>query len=168
MGEEEDEAGYRNESDYLLPGGEWDPSLSSSVVKRRSRRSRGRDSGGASGSGSFGDKGAGGEDSESLYTPPEVPGATSVPKFQDFKLLKTVGKGAFGKVYTTRATCGQWLVSCSHTTSPFLPKNLYWPQVMLCVHKPTSVLYAMKVVPKTKIRTQKQTNQILSELNILK
>ncbi|CAI8043945.1 Protein kinase 2 [Geodia barretti] len=127
MGEEEDEAGYRNESDYLLPGGEWDPSLSSSVVKRRSRRSRGRDSGGASGSGSFADNGAGGEDSESLYTPPEVPGATSVPKFQDFKLLKTVGKGAFGKC-------------------PLRHEG----------------------VPKTKIRTQKQTNQILSELNILK
>lgn len=39
---------------------------------------------------------------------------------------------------------------------------------MLCVHKTTNVLYAMKVVPKEKIRTQKQVNQILSELKILK
>ena len=39
---------------------------------------------------------------------------------------------------------------------------------MLCVHRPTSVLYAMKVVPKAKIKTQKQTNQIMSELKILK
>ena len=39
---------------------------------------------------------------------------------------------------------------------------------MLCVHTPTNVLYAMKVVPKAKIKTQKQTSQILSELKILK
>ena len=39
---------------------------------------------------------------------------------------------------------------------------------MLCVHTPTNVLYAMKVVPKAKITTQKQTSQILSELKILK
>ena len=124
MGGEEDEAGYRNESDYLLPGGEWDPSLSASVAKRRSRRSRG---GRAGDSGSFADNGAGGEDSESLYTPPEVPGATSVPKFEDFKLLKTVGKGAFGKVL---ARANKWGVArfarlLSSHTSPFLPKNLF-------------------------------------------
>lgn len=41
-------------------------------------------------------------------------------------------------------------------------------QVMLCVHKQTNILYAMKVVPKAKIKTQKQINQILSELKILK
>ena len=97
MGGDEDEAGYRHESDYLLPGGEWDPSLSASR-SRRSRNDRGG-SGKSGGSGSFADDGAsGGEEGESLYTPPEVPGATSAPKFQDFKLLKTVGKGAFGKV----------------------------------------------------------------------
>ena len=39
---------------------------------------------------------------------------------------------------------------------------------MLCVHKPSHVLYAMKVVPKAKIQTQKQIGQILSELAILK
>lgn len=96
MGGEEDEAGFRDESDYLLPGGEWDPSLSASV-KPRSRRNRGGRSGG--GGGSFADDGEAGEESRgSFYVPPEVPGATSTAKFQDFKLLKTVGKGAFGKV----------------------------------------------------------------------
>lgn len=39
---------------------------------------------------------------------------------------------------------------------------------MLCVHKATNVLYAMKVVPKEKLKTQKQIDQILSELKILK
>lgn len=40
-------------------------------------------------------------------------------------------------------------------------------QVLLCVHNPTKILYAMKVVPKSKISTQKQINQILAECRIL-
>ena len=46
--------------------------------------------------------------------------------------------------------------------SPFLHH-----QVLLCVHNPTKILYAMKVVPKSKISTQKQINQILAECRIL-
>lgn len=99
---EEDGEMYKNEADYLLPGGEWDPSVSASVRERSSRRrgaARSRNSGrsGSNRGGSVGDDGAE-DDSGSFYSPPEVPGATSIPRFQDFKLLKTVGRGAFGKV----------------------------------------------------------------------
>ena len=38
----------------------------------------------------------------------------------------------------------------------------------MCVHSQSRILYAMKVVPKAKIRTQKQINQILAECRILK
>ncbi len=41
-------------------------------------------------------------------------------------------------------------------------------QVMLAVHSETRILYALKVVPKAKITTQKQVNQILAESKILK
>lgn len=81
-----------SEEDYLLPGGEWDPSVSGSTKGRSKRRRRSRsevnsvESESADGSGAC------------AYVPPEVPGATSLPKFQDFRMLKTVGKGAFGKV----------------------------------------------------------------------
>ncbi len=44
----------------------------------------------------------------------------------------------------------------------------YIVQVLLCVHQSTRILYAMKVVPKAKIATQKQVTQILAESNILK
>ena len=98
---EEEEEGYRHEADYLLPGGEWDPSLSgpSKDSPRRSRgRSRGRGRRSRDRDGRVADDGTESE-SGSFYTPPEVPWAvSSPPSFQDFKLLKTVGKGAFGKV----------------------------------------------------------------------
>lgn len=32
------------------------------------------------------------------YVPPVVPQSRTLPVFEDFKLLRTVGKGAFGKV----------------------------------------------------------------------
>ena len=88
---EGDETGYDNEVDYLLPGGEWDPSVSRST-RRHSKRSRSRHSS----RGSEATSAEGG--TVCAYVPPEVPGATSMPTFQDFRLLKTVGKGAFGKV----------------------------------------------------------------------
>lgn len=97
------EAGDENEVDYLLPGGEWDPSVSgnasrpgSNRIKRGSRTSRGRRRTRTSSEESAEDGSA------CAYIPPEVPGATTVPTFRDFKLLKTVGKGAFGKVSDTR------------------------------------------------------------------
>ena len=39
---------------------------------------------------------------------------------------------------------------------------------MLAVHTDTRILYALKVVPKAKITTQKQVDQILAESKILK
>lgn len=41
-------------------------------------------------------------------------------------------------------------------------------QVLLSVHQSTRILYAMKIVPKAKIASQKQVSQILAEVNILK
>ena len=46
--------------------------------------------------------------------------------------------------------------------------NVQLLQVLLCVHESTRILYAMKVVPKAKISTQKQVTQILTECSILK
>ena len=49
------------------------------------------------------------------YVPPRVPdtdqvfsGSVEVPKIEDFKLLRTVGKGAFGKVRDILAMYCQW------------------------------------------------------------
>ena len=86
------------EEDYLLPGSEWDPSISTgSAQSRQSSRpgrfkARGRSRGG-SGTSSDGTSNGG-------YVPPVVPPTPSrtLPTFEEFKLLKTVGKGAFGKV----------------------------------------------------------------------
>ena len=150
--EKEEDNRQTGEEDYLLPGGEWDPSVSG--ISHRS---------------THGTKHApkhslwrrGSEEGASAY----VPGAMSVPKFNHFKMLKTIGKGAFGKVcmnavYTRACTLHLLLQS----SVPCIPPS----QVMLCVHTPTNILYAMKVIPKGKLRTQKQKNQIISELKILK
>ena len=106
---------------YLLPGGEWDPSLYSpkpvvtgrsihdssgdpfsktnssvrSFLSRKLRRKRSSlysqttqsDGGGGAGEGGRGD-----------YQPPPLVPSKTLPTFEEFKLLKTVGKGAFGKV----------------------------------------------------------------------
>ena len=92
----EDGADHGGEADYLLPGGEWDPSVSAMVGRSQHNRTRGqrRRHGSDPKSKEFGDTG----ESAGAYVPPEVPGSTSLPTFQDFKMLKTVGKGAFGKV----------------------------------------------------------------------
>ena len=66
------------EEDYLLPGGEWDgrSSRGSSVwSSRTSTRS-----------------------TTGNYEPPPVPPTKTLPSFDDFRLLRTVGRGAFGKV----------------------------------------------------------------------
>lgn len=123
------------EEDFLLPGGEWDPSLShaSSRSSRSSTRGKSSIRSRIVRADSDGQSGAAAGD----YVPPPVPAAKTLPTFDEFRLLKTVGKGAFGKV-------------------------------MMCVHSPSRILYAMKVVPKAKIKTQKQMSQILAECRILK
>lgn len=107
--------------DYLLPGGEWDPSVFSSSGHRAARGSRRGIT--RSGNGSrtsrkksslrefwtrrfnrsrgsrfshaaseeFGTAGG-------VYQPPEAPASRTLPTLQEFRLLKTVGRGAFGKV----------------------------------------------------------------------
>ena len=175
------ETADENEVDYLLPGGEWDPSVSGNARRPGSNRIR-RGSRGRRRTRTNSEESA--EDgSACAYVPPEVPGASTVPTFQDFKLLKTVGKGAFGKVETKNASAHTVMhliilyykhtVSTAPLITPAFMVNICSchvsvAQVMLCVHTHTNVLYAMKVVPKTKIRTQKQINQILTELKILK
>ena len=76
---------------FLLPGGEWDPSLSTvsrsstKVTPRGIRRvvsKTGRDQ----------------SEREGLYQPPAVLPSRDLPTFDDFRLLRTVGRGAFGKV----------------------------------------------------------------------
>lgn len=90
------------EEDYLLPGSEWDPSISTASSRHSTRshtrqrqgllrrRNRSRGSSGSSIDGS----------SNGDYVPPRVPPTPSrtLPTFEEFRLLKTVGKGAFGKV----------------------------------------------------------------------
>ena len=75
---------FLDDEDLLLPGGEllWDKS-SKSFVKSTSKTKTSRHG----------------------YVPPKVPNSANedsnpimLPVIEDFKLLKTVGKGAFGKV----------------------------------------------------------------------
>lgn len=79
------------EEDFLLPGGEWDPSVSTgSNRSRRSvklRKSKSKQSNGDLAS-----------DVGSYDPPPFVPSCRKLPTFEEFRLLKTVGKGSFGKV----------------------------------------------------------------------
>ena len=147
------------EEDFLLPGGEWDPSIS--TASNRSKRSiKLRKSKNRSNSDGASDVG-------SYDPPPFVPSCRKLPTFEEFRLLKTVGKGSFGKV-------------CRHAHLPIIRidqqriqlicvclLSLPSHQVLMCVHNPTRILYAIKVVPKSKITTQKQVNQILAECRIL-
>lgn len=66
-----------NEDDLLLPGGdiEWDKS-SRSFISRTVRKKRGE------------------------YVPPDVPNTapTRLPIIEEFRFLRTLGRGTFGKV----------------------------------------------------------------------
>ena len=66
------------EEDFLLGGGEleWDRSARRFTTRRTNRSNP----------------------SAHSYVPPVVPHVTATPTIEDFRLLKTVGKGAFGKV----------------------------------------------------------------------
>lgn len=112
--------GSVKESDYLLPGGEWDPSISSSPLrtvahhhgpaarsdstasdrttsssvrsflsKRFRRKSRHSET--SNRANSVADNNGG-------YLPPPLVPSKTLPTIDEFKLLKTVGRGAFGKV----------------------------------------------------------------------
>lgn len=106
------------EGDYLLPGGAWDPALSSPPSSRSrgstkrsrvstrtnytssirsfwSKRFRGTRSSQDEVEGNLPEAEGSGE----YQAPPMVPSKT-LPVIKDFKPLKTVGRGAFGKVNT--------------------------------------------------------------------
>lgn len=112
------------DGDYLLPGGDWDPSLSSSplAVRTDSRRQSPSESSArhlsyntSSSVRSFltrrwrGKKSSrysqtpqpDGDGGRGEYQPPPLVPSKTLPTFDEFKLLKTVGKGAFGKVCCT-------------------------------------------------------------------
>lgn len=115
-GEDRGKGNAIKEGDYLLPGGEWDPSISSSPSRisknhgrtesELSRSSRttnssirsflskrfGRHSGRSQASASSVENLAAGD-----YQPPPLVPSKTLPTFEEFKLLKTVGRGAFGK-----------------------------------------------------------------------
>ena len=106
-------------ADYLLPGGEWDPSLST-PDKSRSRSSNSSTSNARqhrqsnssrisirsllTGGGWRGrlkrEQSSKEEDGQSKgdYQPPPLIPSKTLPSIEEFKLLRTVGKGAFGKV----------------------------------------------------------------------
>lgn len=117
LGKKENES-----SDYLLPGGAWDPSLSQSTASNRSRHStrsaasvasiKQRPSNSSLSSirsllsgggwrGRLNRTQSSNEDLESNrgdYQPPPLVPSRTLPTIEEFKLLRTVGKGAFGKV----------------------------------------------------------------------
>lgn len=101
----QDETDHISEEEYLLPGGEWDPNLLRSRSHSKSRRRKGSRQTTA-------------EPSEvrgtGAYIPPHVPGATSIAKFQDFRMLKTVGSGSFGKVDCMYVFIQHYAAPCLH------------------------------------------------------
>lgn len=112
------------EEDYLLPGGEWDPSLSASPSRstalppsNQATKTRVHTDSGAStrssirsffsrkfGRGSGRSRASTAASTENLvagggeYQPPPLVPSKTLPTVEEFKLLKTVGRGAFGKV----------------------------------------------------------------------
>ena len=157
--------------DYLLPGGEWDPSLSTPPSQSHSSKKRHSTK-----------ELANSLERDGLYQPPALVPSPTLPTFDDFKLLKTVGRGAFGKVSLLCLYICTSVTKTHFYNHPYMYVHvhtlfmvmlfqvhaLYFVQVLLCVHQSTRILYAMKVVPKAKISTQKQVTQILAESNILK
>ena len=87
------------ESDYLLPGSAWDSTSSSGSSKSvwGSLRGRGSKNKGTNKKPSVTHSEVG-LDSPGDYEPPAVPPSQKLPAFEEFRLLKTVGRGAFGKV----------------------------------------------------------------------
>lgn len=119
----------RSDADYLLPGGDWDPTLSSSPSHRTSVKSTGplvgddeddnmsATSRSNTSSSRFSSnrfmsflskklswsparraRNSQHHQSSGQYQPPPLLPSRTLPSFEDFKLLNTVGRGAFGKV----------------------------------------------------------------------
>ena len=98
-----------SKSDYLLPGSRFDPSVSENGSSFRSKLRWGNWQGSKNKPGYKKPSvthSVVGMDSPCEYEPPSVPASQKLPTYEEFRLLKTVGRGAFGKVCTvdTRAT----------------------------------------------------------------
>ena len=107
------------DGEYLLPGGEWDPSIS--TASNRSTRSM-RSNWSARLRRSKSDRSSDIVSDGNYSPPPFVPHSRKLPTFEDFRLLKTVGKGAFGKVPQSHPRpCINY---CS--TSSQLEKEMVW------------------------------------------
>ena len=93
-------------------------------------------------------------------TLPELPADSPVKKacLEDFELLKTVGKGSFGKVVQVRMGAGG-----QGDTSPERLDSLS-PQVR---KKDDGKIYAMKILKKEMILKRKQYEHTLSERRVL-
>ena len=91
------------ESDYLLPGSRFDPSVSENGGSFKGKRRWGNWQASRNKSGSKKSSvthSVVGMDSPNEYEPPVVPASQNLPTYEEFRLLKTVGRGAFGKVCT--------------------------------------------------------------------
>ena len=107
------------DGEYLLPGGEWDPTIS--TASNRSTRST-RSNWSARLRKSKSDRNSDIVSDGNYSPPPFVPHSRKLPTFEDFRLLKTVGKGAFGKVPQSRARpCVNY---CSLSSQ--LEKEMVW------------------------------------------
>ena len=87
------------ERDYLLPGSSWDSTSTSGSFKSSVWGSlRGSKKKAASKKPAVTHTEVGLDSPTGNYEPPAVPPSQKLPTFEEFRLLKTVGRGAFGKV----------------------------------------------------------------------
>ena len=93
------------ENDYLLPGSSFDAATSSSSQRSRlgwsSRHSSKKKH--ASKKPAVTHSVVGLDSPSGDYEPPVVPPSQKLPAYEEFRLLKTVGRGAFGKVWTLKS-----------------------------------------------------------------
>ena len=86
-------------------------------------------------------------------------------KLDDFTLMKTVGKGSFGKVVMVRATAEHThMAYCTLTHRYVVRQPRLWHTLLLQVkHKGDGQIYAMKVLKKEMVLRRKQFEHTLSE-----
>lgn len=90
------------ESDYLLPGSSrWDASSRSTVTSSKGvwgslRRDKDKAANKKKSTVTHSEVGL--DSPSGDYEPPRIPPSQKLPSFEEFRLLKTVGRGAFGKV----------------------------------------------------------------------